>query len=282
MSGMQIFASIPEMKARVHEAKSGGKSIGFVPTMGFLHEGHLSLVRASVRDAGFTVVSIFVNPAQFAPHEDFEDYPRDMDRDLDFLRAEGVDVVFTPPRDAVYPVDYHTYVEVHGLQERLCGNSRPQFFRGVCTVVLKLFHIIEPDVAFFGQKDAQQSAIIRRMVKDLCLDVRIEVCPIVRDSDGLALSSRNAYFDVDQREAALCLSRSLDLARAKITAGERNTGRIVRIIRDEIEAEPQAKIDYVEIVDAEELLPRDKVEEGDLIALAVYIDGIRLIDNLII
>jgi len=282
MSGMQIFASIPEMKARVQEAKSGGKSIGFVPSMGFLHEGHLSLVRASARDAGFTVVSIFVNPAQFAPHEDFEDYPRDMERDLDFLRAEGVDVVFMPPRDAVYPADYHTYVEVHGLQERLCGNSRPQFFRGVCTAVLKLFHIIEPDVAFFGQKDAQQSAIIRRMVKDLCLDVRIEVCPIVRDSDGLALSSRNAYFNVDQREAALCLSRSLDLARAKITAGERNTGRIISIIRDEIEAEPQAKIDYVEIVDADELLPRDKVEEGDLIALAVYIDGIRLIDNLII
>lgn len=282
MSGMQIFASIPEMKAHVHEAKSGGKSVGFVPTMGFIHEGHLSLVRASVRDAGFTVVSIFVNPAQFAPHEDFEDYPRDLERDLDFLRAEGVDVVFTPPRDALYPAGYHTYVEVHGLQERLCGKSRPQFFRGVCTVVLKLFHIVEPDVAFFGQKDAQQSAIIRRMVKDLGLDVRIEVCPIVRDSDGLALSSRNAYFDVDQREAALCLSRSLDLARTKISAGERNACRIIRIIRDEIEAEPQAKIDYVEIVDAEELLPRDKVEVGDLIALAVYIDHIRLIDNLII
>ncbi len=282
MSSIRILASIPEMKACRSEAGARGKSVGFVPTMGFLHEGHLSLVRASIRDADFTVVSIFVNPAQFAPHEDFEDYPRDMERDLDLLRAEGVDAVFAPLRDSLYPEDYFTYVEAQGLQERLCGQSRPHFFRGVCTIVLKLFHIVEPDMAFFGQKDAQQSIIIRRMVKDLNLDVRIVVCPIVRDPDGLALSSRNAYLDAAQRKAGLCLSRSLDLARAMISNGERDAGRLISIVRQNIEAEPQAKIDYVEIVDTEELLPVKIVQEGYLIALAAYIGGVRLIDNLIV
>ncbi len=282
MSIMQTFESSSGMRDRVREVKSGGKCVGFVPTMGFLHEGHLSLVRASVRSTDYTVVSIFVNPAQFAPHEDFEDYPRDRERDLELLRSEGVDAVFAPLPDALYPKGHRTYVEVHDLQDRLCGKSRPVFFRGVCTVVLKLFHIVEPDVAFFGQKDAQQSIIIRRMVRELDLDVRIEVCPIVRDGDGLALSSRNVYFDAAQRKAALCLHRSLEMARAKITGGERDAARLIHAIRGDIQAESRAKIDYVEIVDTKELLPRDIAREGDLIALAVYIDGVRIIDNMII
>jgi len=278
---MRILESKAQARDHVREVKSRGSSVGFVPTMGFLHEGHLSLVRASVRNMDYTVASIFVNPAQFAPQEDFADYPRDRERDLELLRADGVDAVFMPPPGSLYPEGYRTYVEVHDLQDRLCGKSRPIFFRGVCTVVLKLFHILEPDVAFFGQKDAQQSVIIRRMVKDLDLNVRIEVCPIVRDADGLALSSRNAYLDKAQRTAALCLHRSLELARVRIVGGEHEAARLIHAIREEIQAESLAKIDYVEIVDPEELLPRETVRQGDLIALAVYIGDVRLIDNLI-
>jgi pantoate--beta-alanine ligase len=279
---MQILETTARMKDWVREAKSRGESLGLVPTMGFLHEGHLSLVRAAVGAVERTVTSIFVNPAQFAPHEDFADYPRDMERDLELLRDEKVDVVFTPPLSELYPEGYSTYVEVHDLQDRLCGKSRPIFFRGVCTVVLKLFHIIEPDVAYFGQKDAQQSIIIRRMVKDLDLDTRIEICPIVRDSDGLALSSRNAYLDEPQREAALCLYRSLEAARAGFKGGERDAARLISAMKREIQAEPRAKIDYVEIVDTERLLPRETARDGDLMALAVFIDDVRLIDNLLL
>lgn len=280
---MRVIDSVPEMRAFSRRIKAEGMRLGFVPTMGFLHEGHLSLVRASLRDADQTVVSIFVNPAQFAPHEDFKDYPRDLDRDLDMLRHEGVDTVFTPSAGELYPTDYATYVEVHGLQERLCGRSRPVFFRGVCTVVLKLFHIVSPDVAFFGQKDAQQALIIKRMVRDLHLDVSIEVCPIVREEDGLARSSRNIYLDPEQREASLCLFRSLEHARSMIQEGERNARRIKEGMLEVIGSEPQAGIDYVEIVAPETLLPREVVQDGDLIALAVYIDGrVRLIDNMIV
>ncbi len=279
---MQVFDSIPLLKDHLHGVKSIGKRLGFVPTMGFLHEGHLSLVRTSLERSDHTVVSIFVNPAQFAPHEDFADYPRDMGRDLGLLEREGADTVFAPPGDALYQEGYATYVEVHELQNRLCGRSRPVFFRGVCTIVLKLLHIVSPHVAFFGQKDAQQAIIIRRMVKDLDLDVEVEVCPIVRDHDGLALSSRNSYFDPEQRRAALCLFRGLSRARARIDAGERNAERLKQEIRAVIEAEPKARIDYVEIVDTSFLLPKTVVESGDLIATAVYIDRIRLIDNIIV
>jgi len=279
---VQVFDSIPPLKDHLHGIKSFGKRLGFVPTMGFLHEGHLSLIRASLERSDHTVVSIFVNPAQFAPHEDFADYPRDMGRDLGLLEREGVDTVFAPPGDALYPEAYATYVEVHELQNRLCGRSRPVFFRGVCTIVLKLLHIVSPHVAFFGQKDAQQAIIIRRMVKDLDLDVEIEVCPIVRDHNGLALSSRNSYFDLEQRRAALCLFRGLSRARTRIDAGERNAERLKQEIRAVIEAEPKARIDYVEIVDTSFLLPKSVVESGDLIAAAVYIDRIRLIDNIIV
>jgi pantoate--beta-alanine ligase len=250
--------------------------------MGFLHEGHLSLVTESVEQTDRTVVSVFVNPAQFAPHEDFEDYPRDLQKDLDMLEAAGTDYVFVPDGEQMYAQGYHTYVEVHGLQERLCGVTRPHFFRGVCTVVLKLFNIVSPDLAFFGQKDAQQAIILKRMVRDLDLDVRIVVMPIVRDRDGLALSSRNSYFDAEQRRSALVLSRSLRLAQGEISAGETEAASILKLIRDEIAAEPRARIDYVEIVDTEELLPCDTVRTGDLVALAVFIDKVRLIDNMIV
>ena len=270
------------MKQTSESERKSGNKIGFVPTMGFLHEGHLSLVRESVRRTDCTVASVFVNPAQFAPHEDFEDYPRDLQKDLDLLEAAGTDYVFYPSAKQIYPDGYKTYVEVHELQERLCGQTRPHFFQGVCTVVLKLFNIVAPDLAFFGQKDAQQSIILKRMVRDLDLDVRIEVMPIIRDKEGLALSSRNYYFDERQREAALCLSRSLRRAQEKIAAGETDAAQILRVIRAEIEAEPMARIDYAEIVDTNDLLPRETIQKGDLIALAVFIDKVRLIDNAIV
>jgi pantoate--beta-alanine ligase len=280
---MRVIESVPKMKEFALRIRAGGERLGLVPTMGFLHEGHLSLVRASLRKADHTVVSVFVNPAQFAPHEDFSDYPRDLERDLDLLRREGVDTVFTPSAEELYPSGYATFVEVHGLQERLCGQSRPTFFRGVCTVVLKLFNIIQPDLAFFGQKDAQQVQIIKRMTGDLDLDVVIDVCPIVREEDGLALSSRNVYLDPELREAALCLWRSLELARSLIQDGERNAQRIKERIQGVIRSEPKARIDYAEIVDAATLLPRDIVQGGDLIALAVHIDEkVRLIDNMVV
>jgi pantoate--beta-alanine ligase len=205
-----------------------------------------------------------------------------MDRDLNLLQQEKVDMVFTPPQEWVYPPGYSTYVEVHELQDRLCGRSRPIFFRGVCTVILKLFNMLEPDVAFFGQKDAQQSVIIRRMVLDLNLDIKIEVCPIIRDKDGLALSSRNAYFNTEQRIAALCLFRSLQIARALVDQGEQDAVRLVHAIRTEIQTDPRARIDYVETVDPVDLMPRSIIREGDLIALAVFIDEVRLIDNMIV
>ena len=211
------FADLLSEKANAY--RKDGYSIGFVPTMGALHRGHMSLLDASKAQNDISVVSIFVNPAQFSPHEDFDQYPRDMQRDLELLEKERVDYVFTPPRETIYPAEYHTYVEVHDLQEKLCGITRPIFFRGVCTVVLKLFNIIQPDVAFFGQKDAQQAIIIKRMVKDLNLTVKIEVLPIVRDSQGLALSSRNAYFDAEQSKAALCLHKSLIKAQQMIAGG---------------------------------------------------------------
>jgi pantoate--beta-alanine ligase len=279
---MKIFPDIPTLKQNLASEREQARRIGLVPTMGFLHEGHLSLVRESVRQMDCTVASIFVNPAQFAPHEDFADYPRDPQKDLDMLDKAGTDYVFIPSVKQMYPEGYHTYVEVQHLQEQLCGRTRPHFFRGVCTVVLKLFNIVSPDVAFFGQKDAQQSIILKRMVRDLDLDVHIEVLPIIRDEDGLALSSRNSYFDAEQRKAALCLSRSLRLARAKISAGETDAARITQLIRAELDAEPKARIDYVEIVDTEELQPRQTVRPGDLIALAVFIDKVRLIDNMVV
>lgn len=279
---MRIITKAKEMHDAVREEKSCGKSIGFVPTMGFLHEGHLSLVRESVRQADVTVASIYVNPAQFGPKEDFREYPRDIKRDTEILEAEGVDYIFSPDNEEIYPEGYKTYVEVHELQDTLCGRSRPGHFRGVCTVVLKLFNIIEPDFAYFGQKDAQQAIILKRMVQDLNLEVEIEVLPIVREGDGLALSSRNTYLDQEERKAARVLSKTLEEAREMVKNGEQDSGKVISRMKEMITQEPRAKIDYVEIVDMENLNPVAKIENEALAALAVFIGEVRLIDNTIL
>jgi pantoate--beta-alanine ligase len=279
---MKIIKTIPEMKAVIRDHKSAGRTIGFVPTMGFLHEGHLSLVRAARKKADVTVVSIFVNPAQFGPKEDFKTYPRDLNRDSAMLEKEGVDYVFHPEPDEMYPQGYKTYVEVLGLQEKLCGRSRPEHFRGVCTVVLKLFQIVGPDIAFFGQKDAQQAIILRKMAQDLNLDVQVEIMPIVREADGLAMSSRNTYLSPEERAAALVLAKSLEEAKRQIDHGERRAEVILDGMKAMIGQEPLARIDYVEAVDMEDLDPVKKIVKGTLIALAVFIGPTRLIDNIII
>ena len=277
---MKTVTGIPGMKALTAEWRAAGKTIGFVPTMGYLHEGHLSLVRESRRRCGATVVSIFVNPAQFGPSEDLQRYPRDLAKDSAMLEREGVDVLFVPAAEAVYPPGYKTYVEVRDLQDRLCGRTRPGHFRGVATVVLKLFNIVRPHVAFFGAKDAQQTVIIEKMARDLDLDVEIAVCPIVREPDGLAMSSRNVYLSPDERAAARVLSKSLTEAERLIREGERDASRIVGRMKDTIAGEPLARLDYAEIVEAESLEPVVEVRGGTLILLAVYIGRTRLIDNL--
>lgn len=279
---MRLLRTIKEMKKVVRELKSQGRIIGFVPTMGYLHEGHLGLVRESIRKADSTVVSIFVNPTQFDPREDFKEYPRDLKRDSEILEKEGVDFLFVPDADEIYPDGYKTYVEVHDLQDRLCGRTRTGHFRGVCTIVLKLFNIVLPDVSFFGQKDAQQAIILKRMVKDLDLDVKIEVLPIVREKDGLALSSRNTCLNPEERKAALSLSKSLIEARMKIEKGERDSEKIIQRMRKIIGEEPLAELDYIEIIEMNELNPITRVEKEALIALAVFIGKARLIDNIIV
>jgi pantoate--beta-alanine ligase len=276
---MKIVKSVAEMKALARAWAGAGKRIGFVPTMGYLHEGHLSLVRESRSRADVTVVSIFVNPTQFGPHEDFQKYPRDLEKDAAYLERGGVDCLFHPEASEIYPPGYRTYVEVQGLQDRLCGRSRPGHFRGVVTVVLKLFEIVRPDLAFFGAKDAQQVLIIRRMAADLDLDVDVVTCPLVREADGLALSSRNAYLSPEERKAALALSTGLRWAEKAVAAGERDAGRLVAGVRSVLEAEPLARIDYVEAVDTETLEPVAEVRGEVLLALAVFLGSTRLIDN---
>jgi pantoate--beta-alanine ligase len=276
---MRVVESLAEMKALARAWRRSGRTIGFVPTMGYLHAGHLSLVRESKTRADVSVVSIFVNPTQFGPNEDFQKYPRDLAKDQAYLESGGVDCLFYPSAAEVYPPGYRTSVEVTGLQDKLCGRSRPGHFRGVATVVLKLFEVIRPDLAFFGAKDAQQVLIIRRMAADLDLDVEIVTCPVVRESDGLALSSRNAYLDPEERKAALVLSTSLRWAERSVAAGERDAARLVAGIRSVIEAEPLARIDYVEAVDPETLEPVAEVRGEVLVALAVFIGSTRLIDN---
>jgi pantoate--beta-alanine ligase len=276
---MKVVRSVREMRALAREWRKQGRRIGLVPTMGYLHDGHISLVRASKGRADITAVSIFVNPTQFGPNEDFQKYPRDLEKDTAYLERVGVDCLFYPDAPDVYPPGYRTYVEVTGLQDKLCGRSRPGHFRGVATVVLKLFEIVRPDLAFFGAKDAQQVLIIRRMAADLDLDVEIVTCPIVREPGGLAMSSRNAYLSPDGRKAARALSTSLGWAERAVAAGERDTAKLVAGIRSVIEAEPLARIDYVEAVDPETLEPVGEVRGEVLVALAVFIGSTRLIDN---
>lgn len=279
---MNTVRNIEKLKSIMRDIRSLGKNVGFVPTMGYLHEGHLSLVKASLKKADCTVVSIFVNPTQFGPKEDFKEYPRDLEGDSQLLEELGVDVLFYPDTTEIYPFDYKTYVEVEDLQDKLEGWSRPGHFRGVCTVVLKLFNIVQPDIAFFGQKDAQQTIILKRMISELNLDIRIEVMPTVRETDGLALSSRNVYLNPGQRQAALCLSRSLDEAASMIRSGERRTAPIVDKMREIIGGEVLAKLDYIAIVDRATLEPLKEIKEEALIVLAVFFGSVRLIDNIMV
>jgi len=277
---MKTIRTIDEMADVAVTLKLGKKTVGLVPTMGFLHEGHLSLVRESLKETEVTVVSLFVNPTQFGPAEDFREYPRDLNRDSEILENLGVDYLFYPADIEMYPPNYRTFVEVHDLQDKLCGKARPGHFRGVCTVVLKLFNIIQPDMAFFGQKDAQQVIILKKMAEDLNFPVAISALPIVREKDGLALSSRNVYLNKDQRHAALCLYKSLQEAKRMLCSGERKTDPILRKMKDVILAESETRIDYVAIVDTDSLEPIEEVSKECLIVLAVFVGRVRLIDNM--
>lgn len=278
---MQVVKNIQEMKKISNNLIQNKKSIGFVPTMGYLHEGHLSLVKKAREDNDFVVVSIFVNPTQFGPNEDFNSYPRDLKRDLDLLEKLNVDYVFVPDVNDMYPKDFSTFVEETKLSKFLCGRSRPGHFRGVCTVVTKLFNIVKPTRAYFGQKDAQQFRILRRMVRDLNLDVEMIEMPIVREKDGLAMSSRNTYLTPEERKEATRLYKSLLKAKEMIESGIKDT-EIIKSEMKKILDHPLLKIDYIEIVDEETLEPVKKVENKVIIALAVYVGKARLIDNMIL
>ena len=280
---MRTVTTISEMRELSREARRGGKSIGFVPTMGYLHEGHLSLARAAKNECDLAVMSIFVNPAQFGPGEDLERYPRDMERDRRLAEAAGIDIIFAPSASEMYPEGFTTFVEVEGdLADRLCGAKRPGHFRGVATVVAKLFNVVAPDKSYFGQKDAQQAILIRRVVKDLDMPVEIRVLPIVREPDGLAMSSRNTYLSGEQRAEALALSRSLRHAEGMIRSGEVSASRLKDGMLKILAEGGGLKVDYVEIVDTESLRPVEAVRDNTLIAVAAFVGGTRLIDNVII
>lgn len=276
---MRVIRTVGELRA-LRRALPG--DVGFVPTMGYLHEGHLSLVRAARAENAHAIVSVFVNPTQFGPGEDYERYPRDEERDLALLQAEQVDAAFVPPVEEIYPAGDATFVEVAHLTERLEGAHRPGHFRGVTTVVAKLLNIVQPRRAYFGQKDAQQLLVVRRMVRDLHLDVEIVGLPTVREPDGLALSSRNAYLTPKEREAALVLFRALRRAEELFAAGERGGEALRAAMREVIAREPLARVDYVSVADAESLEELERIEGPALASLAVRIGGTRLIDNVIL
>lgn len=279
---MLIYGQIEQVREAVKAWKKEGKSVGFVPTMGYLHEGHKSLIDAARRENDKVVVSIFVNPMQFGPAEDLDSYPRDLNRDAKLCEDAGVDIIFHPEPEEMYADGFCSYVDMNGLTTELCGKTRPIHFRGVQTVVLKLFHIVTPDRAYFGQKDAQQLAIIRRMVMDLNFDIEIIGCPIIREEDGLAKSSRNTYLSEEERKQAVILNQSLEAAMDAINAGEKDAAKVKQIIIDKLQTCPLAKIDYVEVVSFDTIQPIEKVEGAVLIAIAVYIGTTRLIDNRII
>jgi pantoate--beta-alanine ligase len=276
------IATIAEMKAACRQVTRIGKTLGFVPTMGALHEGHLLLVRASKARCDVTAVSIFVNPLQFGPAEDLDKYPRTMERDTALLEQLGADLLFTPAVEEMYPAGAQTYVLVEGLSNKLDGASRPGHFRGVATVVAKLFEIVRPDFAFFGQKDAAQAAVLRKLVNDLDMDVEVVVCPIVRESDGLAMSSRNAYLTSEQRQQALVLYRSLLRVQAAVDHGERDSAKLIEIGKQVIANESGAKLDYFAIVDPDALELVADVSCGALVAVAAYVGATRLIDNILV
>ena len=274
---MQVTKTVEETRKQIKQWKKEGKTIGLVPTMGFLHEGHASLIRKCREQNDIVVVSDFVNPTQFGPNEDLEAYPRDFERDSKLCESLGADLIFAPSPEDMYH-DPHAFVSIDTLSETLCGKTRPIHFKGVCTVVTKLFHIVAPDRAYFGEKDAQQLAIIRKMVKDLNFDIEIVGCPIVREEDGLAKSSRNTYLNDKERQAALCLSRAVKTGNEVIYTGA-DAKEVLNPMKAIIEAEPLARIDYVMMVDALTMQPIEKADRDVLVAMAVYIGKTRLIDN---
>ena len=280
---MVIATTIEEVRAQVRAWKQEGLTVGLVPTMGYLHEGHASLVDKAVSMCYRVVASDFVNPTQFGPNEDLEAYPRDFDRDCALLEEHGCAMVFHPEVSEMYAEDAATYVEIlSDMPKQLCGKTRPIHFRGVCTVVSKLFNIVTPDKAFFGQKDAQQLAIIRRMVRDMSYGIEIVGCPIVREEDGLAKSSRNTYLSPEERQAALILSKSIFLGQKMVEEGETDANKIVAAMTANIQTEPLARIDYVSAVDGVTMMPVDQIQGTVLVAMAVYIGKTRLIDNFIV
>jgi len=279
---VKVVDTIPRMSTLVKIFKKEGKSISLIPTMGYLHEGHLSLARAARKHTDVVIMSIFVNPIQFGPKEDLEKYPRDMKRDEQLATSAGVDVIFHPSAGDMYPEGYSTYVDVAGLTEKLCGASRPGHFKGVTTVVAKLFHITRPDIAYFGQKDAQQAIVMKKMVEDLNMGVEIKIMPIVRENDGLAMSSRNIYLSATERKDALVLYEALKKAECLIKSGERDAGKVVKMMEDMISSVPGMRIDYISAVDTKNL-EKIKIITGEtLIALAVFASKTRLIDNIIV
>lgn len=279
---MRICNTIEDMRVACRAARLSGQRLGFVPTMGALHEGHLSLVRAARAACDVVVVSIFVNPTQFGSNEDLAKYPRDFERDRDLLEKEGVELLFGPSVEEMYAAGAVTWVTVEDLSGKLDGRSRPGHFRGVTTVVAKLFHIVEPDAAFFGQKDAAQVAIVRRMVRDLRFPVEIVACPIVREADGLAMSSRNAYLDPVQRRQALVLHRTLVRVQKLWEGGERDAATLVATGREEVAGEKSVRLDYFEIVDPESLDPVKGLAGGSLVAVAAFLGSTRLVDNILL
>lgn len=278
---MKIVGTVKEVREQIKEWKKQGLSVGFVPTMGYLHEGHKSLMDAARKGNDKVVVSIFVNPMQFGPTEDLATYPRDLDHDAALCESAGVDLIFHPEAEEMYEKDFCSFVDMTGLTEGLCGKTRPIHFRGVCTVVNKLFNIVTPDHAYFGQKDGQQLAVIKRMVRDLNMDIEIVGCPIVREEDGLAKSSRNTYLSPEERKAALILSKTVALGK-ELAKTEKDANKVVEAMKKNIETEPLAKIDYVEAVDALSMAPVEKLEGTCMLAMAVYIGKTRLIDNTLI
>lgn len=279
---MKILRTIAETRLELRTQPARGSRLGLVPTMGALHQGHLSLIQAAHQKCDVIVASVFVNPTQFGPNEDFAKYPRSFERDCELLQGERVDFVFAPSAEEMYPQENTTWVEVKGLTDRLCGKSRPGHFRGVATVVAKLFHILEPDIAFFGQKDAAQAAIICRMTRDLNFPVQIEVCPIVREPDGLAMSSRNAYLTPQQRKSAPVLYRSLMQAKELFDRGERDSAKLIAAAKKEISAEPSVQLDYFEIVNPDTLETCAMVDRQVLVAVAALVGTTRLIDNILL
>lgn len=278
---MQTVKTIEEVRQIVGAWRKEGLSVGLVPTMGFLHEGHQSLIAKSVAENDRTVVSVFVNPIQFGPTEDLEAYPRDMERDRALVDATGGDLIFNPEPSEMYPSHFTTFVDTEETTELLCGARRAGHFRGVCTVVSKLFNIVGPDRAYFGQKDAQQLATVRRFVRDLNFNIEIVACPIVREEDGLAKSSRNTYLSQEERKAALILSKSLRKGRESVENGERSARAVIDVISESLKTEPMARVDYVEVVDLDNVQRVEKIEGETLVAIAVYIGKTRLIDNFI-